>query len=104
MTVNDASLHYLRSGEGDTHRPLLMLHGFTDSARNCEVFAQELTADYDVILVDARGHGLSSDAPANYSLADQAQDVADFIMGLGISKPAIFGHSIGAVTAVQVAF
>jgi N-formylmaleamate deformylase len=102
LTVKDTPIHYLRSG--GQHPPLVMLHGFTDSARNCEVFARAFTADYDVILVDERGHGLSGAAPASYSLAEQADDMAAFITGLRLDKPAIYGHSIGAATAVQTAF
>jgi N-formylmaleamate deformylase len=102
LIVNGASIHYRRS-EGQ-HPSLVMLHGFTDSGRDCEVFARAFVDDYDVILVDERGHGLSSATPANYSLSDQADDMAGLIMGLGLSKPAVYGHSIGAVTAVQMAF
>lgn len=102
LIVNNASIHYMRSG--GQHPALVMLHGFTDSARNCEVFARAFVNDYDVILVDERGHGLSSPAPADYSLAQQADDMAALIAALELTKPSIYGHSIGAATAIQTAF
>jgi pimeloyl-ACP methyl ester carboxylesterase len=101
VTVDGASLHYLRAGQDKP--PVIMLHGFTDSARNCEQFANELVDDYDVILVDERGHGLSSAATSDYSMADQARDMAGLIRALSLSKPAVIGHSIGAATATEMA-
>src|SRR5688572_11469536 len=90
ISVNDASMHYLRSG--GEKPPLVMLHGFTDAARDCEVFARSFVDHYDVIMIDERGHGQSSPAHAAYTMANQADDVAGVIHGLSLMKPLVFGH------------
>jgi pimeloyl-ACP methyl ester carboxylesterase len=65
--------------------------------------AEALAPDYDVVVVDARGHG-RSDAPADgYELTVQADDLAGVIAALGLEKPAILGHSLGAEVAPVLA-
>ncbi len=61
FTFDDVTLRYVRTG-GDLP-PLVLLHGFTDSSAEWARFARSLEADYDVIMMDERGHGLSSTPP-----------------------------------------
>src|SRR5439155_11984508 len=64
--------------------------------------ARDLESDYDVIMPDARGHGLS-DAPATgYSSTDHAADLAGLIGALGLQRPAVGGHSMGAGTTLRL--
>lgn len=99
--TNGLNLHYYRTG-GDK-APVLLLHGVTDSGLCWTRVAKELEQDYDLIMLDARGHGLS-DVPAD-GLATEAQaaDVAGVIQALGLERPRLLGHSMGAATAAQVA-
>lgn len=101
IDVNGANMHYLRTG--GSKPPVVLLHGFSDSAPDWRRIIHILAPDYDVIGIDARGHGGSDPAPADYSLQDQAADAAGVIRGLGLHKPAVLGHSMGAITAVQLA-
>jgi len=58
--------------------------------------AKELVDDYDIILPDARGHGLS-DPPRKSDSADaQAEDLAGLIRALKLKKPILMGHSMGS--------
>ncbi|MDA1142569.1 MAG: alpha/beta hydrolase [Planctomycetota bacterium] len=83
--------------------PLLLLHGVTDSGRCWGTLPQLLSGHYDVIALDARGHG-QSDAPVNgYRYRDFAADVAGVIEALGFDAAALLGHSMGAQTAAVVA-
>src|SRR3954468_15126333 len=94
IEVNGLRLHYSRTG-GDKP-PLVLAHGVTDDGLCWTPVAEALEMDYDVIMVDARGHG-GSDAPeAGYDSATQAADLAGVIAALGLHKPAILGHSMGA--------
>src|SRR5262245_60062606 len=62
VTANGITIHYYRTGNGD--KPALVLsHGASDSGLCWTRLTRALEADYDVIMPDARGHGLS-DAPA----------------------------------------
>lgn len=98
ITSGDIKLHYYRTG-GDKP-PLLLAHGFSDDGLCWLRLASVLEAGYDLIMMDARGHGLS-DAPdeSKYSYEVQADDLAVAIEELGLGKPALLGHSMGAATA-----
>lgn len=102
FTFDDVTLHYVRTGSHDKP-PLVLLHGFTDSTGEWAHFAHDLEADYDVIMMDERGHGDSSTPPPNFTLEEQAHDVAKLIKHLGIAPTSLIGHSIGAATAIQLA-
>lgn len=99
VTVDDLKFHYIRTGHGDKP-PLLLLHGFSDNGLCWLTVARDLEAQYDVIMPDARGHGLSARVQPNEQL-DNAADVARFITALGLQKPIVGGHSMGGGTAAE---
>lgn len=99
--INGIQLHFHRTG-GDKP-PLLLLHGITDSGQCWPLVADALSADYDIIAVDARGHGKSAKPETGYSRRDHAGDVAGLIEWLKFERPAVMGHSMGAGTASTLA-
>ncbi len=101
LIANGIRIHYTRTGGGKP--PLVLAHGVTDDGLCWTPVAQALEADYDVIMVDARGHGRSEAAETGYDPATQAADLAGLIAGLGLRRPALLGHSMGAVTALVLA-
>jgi N-formylmaleamate deformylase len=101
ITSNGIKIHYTRSG-GDKP-PLVLAHGATDSGLCWTRLARQLESDYDVIMPDARGHGLSEAPESGYSSADHAADLAGLIRGLGLERPAVGGHSMGAGTTLRLA-
>ena len=98
--ANDISIHYYRS-DGNNKPSILLLHGITDSGLCWPRVAHDLKASYDVIMTDARGHGHSG-ASADFSIPLLADDAA-VIRALGLEKPYVWGHSMGAITAATVA-
>lgn len=101
ITANGIRIHYYRTG-GDKP-PVVLAHGATDDGLCWSRVARVLEKDYDVIMPDARGHGLS-DAPENgYAAADQAADLAGLIRALDLQRPAVIGHSMGGLTALYLA-
>ncbi|MGH2496769.1 MAG: alpha/beta fold hydrolase [Ktedonobacteraceae bacterium] len=101
VVANGIHQHYYRTG-GD-HRSLILLHGFTDNALSWSRVARALERDYDVIMLDARGHGLSDGPETGYSQDLLTQDVVELIHTLAMQRPALMGHSNGALTAASVA-
>jgi N-formylmaleamate deformylase len=101
VQTNGIRLHYYRTG-GDKP-PVVMAHGITDSGLCWTPVARALEADYDLIMVDARGHGKSDAPDAGYMNADHAADYAGLIQGLGLHRPALLGHSMGAATVAYLA-
>ncbi len=98
---NGITLHYTRTGGAKP--ALLALHGFSDDGLCWSPIAQALEADFDVIMLDARGHGRSDDPETGYGYDAHAADVAGAIEALGLIKPIVLGHSMGAVTALALA-
>jgi N-formylmaleamate deformylase len=94
-------LHYLRTGKGDKP-PLVLTHGFTDSGACWSPVARVLESEYDVIMPDMRGHGRSARVSPDKDV-DMPADLAGLIRGLGLEKPILGGHSMGAMTTFQAA-
>jgi pimeloyl-ACP methyl ester carboxylesterase len=98
---NGIRLHYQRTG--GEKPPLVAAHGLTDNGLCWSAVAETLAAEYDVIMIDARGHGLSAAPESGYTPADHAADYAGAIRALSLPRPAMIGHSMGASTAAMVA-
>jgi pimeloyl-ACP methyl ester carboxylesterase len=101
VMANGIRIHYWRTGG---NKPvMIMAHGSSDDGLCWTNFAKELTADYDIIMYDARGHGLS-DPPAEQGAADaMMEDLAALIRELKIVKPILMGHSMGSATVAWFA-
>ena len=82
---------------------LVLLHGITDSGLCWPRVVKALAPEYDMILPDARGHGLSDKPATGYAPRDHAADVAGLIRGLGLERPILIGHSMGAGVSATVA-
>jgi N-formylmaleamate deformylase len=90
------SLHYFRSG-GDLP-PLVLVHGFTDNARYFTRLAEALSAAWDVVAYDARGHGQSDRANGAFNDTLRVADLVAVVSQLELDRPAMLGHSMGAAT------
>ena len=101
VVANGIRQHYWRTG-GD--KPvLLLLHGFQEAALSGMQVARALEAAYDVVLVDARGHGRSDGIATGFSSDLLLEDAAGFICALRLSRPRILGFSQGGATALRLA-
>ena len=94
---NGIRLHYYRTG-GDKP-PVVLCHGWSDYGLSWSVIARALEPDYDVIMVDARGHGLSDAPESGYASEDHAADIAGVIQALGLIKKhaAVANGELGTV-------
>lgn len=94
VLANGVRIHFWRTGGNKP--PMVLAHGSSDNGLCWTNFAKEFVADYDIILFDARGHGLS-DPPTQNDPADaQAEDLAALIRELKLAKPVVMGHSMGS--------
>jgi pimeloyl-ACP methyl ester carboxylesterase len=101
VQANGMKIHYYRTG-GD--KPAVVFnHGAGDDGLCWTRVAKELEADYDCILIDARGHGLSAGGKGDYSAAQRVADLTGFIRALGLERPVVGGHSMGADTSMNFA-
>jgi pimeloyl-ACP methyl ester carboxylesterase len=95
-------LAFERAGSG---RPVVLVHGITESRRTWDPIAARLSGTYDVLAVDLRGHGESPRTPP-YDLMTLAGDLAELVDDTGIEDPMLVGHSLGGavVTAYAALF
>ncbi|MCB0034337.1 MAG: alpha/beta hydrolase [Anaerolineales bacterium] len=102
VDVDGVRIHYTRTG--GEKPPFVLVHGFSDDGLCWTPVAEVLQADYDVVMMDAGGHGRSA-APESggYDSRSQAHDVQTVIETLQLSNPLILGHSMGAVTTMILA-
>jgi N-formylmaleamate deformylase len=98
---NGIKIHYRRTG-GDKPQVVLS-HGFSDSGMCWIRVAKELENEFDLIMPDARGHGLSESPETGYDEQTRAADLAGLTKALKLDKPALMGHSMGASTTAMTA-
>ena len=102
LRVDGRKVHYYRAGTRDKP-PVVLLHGFTNNGLTWTPLARDLQEDYDLVALDAAGHGLS-DGPGPDPAPDQLRDdTIAAIALLELDHPALIGHSMGAGTAAAVA-
>ena len=95
------TLNYREWGRPDA-AVVLLLHGLTSSSLGWKNVAPALGDRFRVIALDARGHG-DSEWTRDYSFELMRDDVVRFMEHVGIVAAILVGHSMGAVTAYQLA-
>jgi len=101
VSVKGVELGYREFGSGE---PLVLIMGFGGTMDTWNTtFVWELAQDYRVITFDNRGVGYSSDSGENYSLELFASDTAGLLEALEIPKANVFGTSMGASIAQELA-
>lgn len=100
ITTQEAvRIHYYRRGHG---RPLILAHGATDNGECWTRAAEAFEGGFDIVAYDARYHGLS-DAPPQQTPGSGGADLIAVAEALGIERPAIMGHSMGAASVMAAA-
>ncbi|MCI0157824.1 alpha/beta hydrolase [Leifsonia shinshuensis] len=82
---------------------ILLLHGMMGRTSTWGSTAEWLTEYGHVVGFDARGHGLSEAPAGPYDRAAHVGDAAAVIESFGLSPAVVIGHSMGALTAWQLA-
>ncbi len=98
-------LHVLDTGEdvGVHAPPVLILHGLAGSANEFLPTAMALYPQFRMILMDQRGHGLSTRRPVNLGCEASVRDVVAVIDATCSGTPVrLVGQSMGAHTAMLV--
>jgi len=89
--------------KGGTGEPLLLIHGYTQSALMWSPVMNRLKDKFTIIVPDLRGAGLS-DAPENgYDKVTMAGDMKQLLDYYHIAKARVVGHDIGLMVAYALA-
>jgi pimeloyl-ACP methyl ester carboxylesterase len=82
-----------------------MLHGILGNKKNLRTFSRNLAKtfpDFQILMIDHRGHGESSPAEAPHTLDACATDVLALLDELGATPDIICGHSFGGKVALAL--
>jgi pimeloyl-ACP methyl ester carboxylesterase len=93
---NGEVLAYIDMGNA-SGPPVVLIHGYTDSARDWVPMLPFVSKGFRLILVDMRGHGHSSKPECCYTRLDLAYDIKLLMDALHVQKADFVGHSLGTI-------
>ena len=101
VSVNGKRVHYHLSGPEDAPA-VVLIHGASGNLRDFTFsLAPELSKDFRVLVFDRPGLGYSETLHSDgESPQEQARQLADATMKIGVQNPVIVGHSYGASVAM----
>lgn len=99
---NGEILAYIDTGN-PSGRAVVLIHGFTDSARDWVPMLPYVSTQFRLILVDLRGHGRSSKPECCYTRFDFAYDIKLLLDALKVQQADLVGHSLGSIIAQTLA-
>src|SRR5438128_93813 len=101
LEVDRTQIAYRRLGNG---RPLLVLNGFAATSGDWDpLFIHGLASSNDLILLDNRGIGDSTDDERRFDIARLANDAAHVIETLGFERISMLGWSMGGFISQTLA-
>src|SRR5215210_3103174 len=95
------ALFYEEAGEGDP--PFVFVHGWCCDHSYFAPQFEHFSHKRRVVAVDLRGHGQSDKPRQSYTIETFSDDVAWMCGELGLEKPVVIGHSLGAIVAFDLA-
>jgi pimeloyl-ACP methyl ester carboxylesterase len=94
-------LHAESRGQGS---PIVFMHGFGANTHSWRHIAPALSRNYRAITVNLKGFGASPKPKDRaYSIRDQAALVRQFLIGEGLRRAILVGHSLGGAVALATA-
>ena len=101
IPVDGGQIGYRRLGSG---RPLLVLNGLGATSADWDPsFIGRLASANELVLLDNRGIGASSDDEAAFDIPKLADDTAQVIEALGFEGASVLGWSLGGFIAQTLA-
>ncbi len=85
---------------GQGTEPLILLHGIGSRGVSWLPVVEPLSERFHLVVPDLRGHGDSDKPDTGYRLQDYLSDLDGLIAAMRLDRPAILGHSLGALIAM----
>ncbi len=100
-SVNGLSMYYEVHGTG---RPLVLLHGaLTTIEGSFQRMLPTLAGTRQVIAVEQQAHGRTADIDRPLTYEGMAEDTVELLRHLGVENADVFGYSMGAAIALEIA-
>jgi pimeloyl-ACP methyl ester carboxylesterase len=100
--ANGVRLHYYHAVPAPGKPVIVMVHGVTDNGLCWTTLTWKLQDQYDIYMLDTRGHGLSDPFTPSDDGSTLIKDVVDFVHKMKFEKPILVGHSMGAATVMRI--
>lgn len=102
VQLDGCDVSYERVGSGP---PIVLIHGLGGTKAIWRRLGERLAADFDVLAYDLRASGATRETVGGreLSLTTWSDDLRGLLEALGVSRPALVGHSLGASIAVKYA-
>ena len=100
VTLNGTNIYYEVYGKG---QPLFLLHGFTQSSKSWHPFVADYENEFEIYVVDLKGHGKSSAFTEKLSIKSVASDIDALIKYLKLDSILAIGYSYGGDVLFQLA-
>lgn len=98
LSSGNIALQYV----GDPSKPLLVcLHGWLDNGASFQCLANALDKDFQLLLIDLPGHGLSDPLPlgAHYYIWQYVEVLYELLEKLELDTANLIGHSMGGIVS-----
>ena len=92
-------IHFFEKGSG---QPVVLLHGFCESGKMWNYFAEKLSDNFRVICPDLPGFGDSPISGDRITLEEFAVQLEEWMEENHIFDPIIIGHSLGGYVALAL--
>ncbi len=92
-------IHFFEKGSG---QPLVLIHGFCESGKMWNYFAEKLSAHFRVICPDLPGFGDSPIFGNQITLEEVAVQLEEWMEENQIQDPIVIGHSLGGYVALAL--
>lgn len=100
IPTDGVKLYFESYGEGE---PVILIHGMMGSIESFFAQIPTLSEHYQIIALDNRGHGRSTDQNAPLSYSVMANDVVDLMKELNLEKCHIIGWGDGGNIGLEMA-
>jgi len=99
--VNGLKMYYEIYGQG---KPLVLIHGGGSTIQTSfGRIISDLARNRQIVAVELQAHGRTNDRDKSLTFEQDADDVANLLQNLGISKADFLGFSNGGQTTIEIA-
>jgi pimeloyl-ACP methyl ester carboxylesterase len=102
LYANGIRIHYYHAVAAPGKPVILAIHGVMDTGLTWASVVSKLQGDYDMYMLDTRGHGLSDPFTGSEDSGTLLKDVVAAAQVLGLKKPILMGHSMGGATVIRL--
>jgi 3-oxoadipate enol-lactonase len=96
---NDAAIHFRTNALQDGRQTLVFVNSLGSDFRIWDAVAESLDSNFNLVLHDKRGHGLSDLGQSAHRIETYADDLAALIAHLKLSSVIAVGLSVGGLIA-----